>query len=145
VPIFSESLRIRQVNNRKLCAIDHGLVTAITSSRSYNTGRLLETMVYNQRRRKYGREQIFYYKTSTGQEIDFAVQERDRIVELIQVCEQLHDPKTKARELGALVLAREELEFAHATIIIRDEADVIVDEGKSVSLTPFWRWAIEPR
>jgi predicted AAA+ superfamily ATPase len=25
-PIFSESLRIRQVNNRKIYAIDHGLV-----------------------------------------------------------------------------------------------------------------------
>jgi hypothetical protein len=142
-PIFSESLRTRQVNYRKIYAIDHGLVTAMTSSRSYNTGRLLETMVYNQLRRTYGREQIFYYKTSAGHEIDFVTLDRGQVVELIQVCEQLSDPATKERETRASWLAMQELNLANATIITRDETDTLFDAGRSLRLIPFYRWAIE--
>ena len=142
-PIFSESLRKRQVNNRKIYAIDHGLVTAMTSTRSYNTGRLLETMVYNHLRRKYDREQIFYYKTSAGFEIDFVAQERGQITELIQVCAQLDEPSTKERETRAALAAMQELKFAHATIITRDETDTLVEQGKTLHIIPFYRWAIE--
>jgi predicted AAA+ superfamily ATPase len=142
-PIFSESLRKRQVNNRKIYAIDHGLVTAMTSTRSYNTGRLLETMVYNQLRRKYDREQIFYYKTSAGFEIDFVTLERSQIAELIQVCGQLDVPATKERETRAAFAAMQELNLARATIITRDETETLVDRGKTLHIIPFYRWAIE--
>jgi len=143
VPIFSESLRKQQVNNRKIYAIDHGLVTAMTNSKSYNTGRLLETMAYNQLRRKYGREQIFYYKTSGGHEIDFVALERGQVVELIQVCEQLTDPATQERETRASLSAMQELNISNAIIISRDETNTLVDVGKSIHLIPFWRWAID--
>jgi hypothetical protein len=142
-PIFAESLRTRQVNNRKIYAIDHGMVTAMTSSRSYNSGRLLETMVYNQLRRKYGREQIFYYKTSTGYEIDFVALERSQVVELIQVCEQLNDPATKERETRALSSAMQESNLTEATIVTRDETNTIVDARRSIRIIPLYRWAIE--
>jgi predicted AAA+ superfamily ATPase len=143
VPIFSESLRTRQVNNRKIYAIDHGLVTAMTGSRSYNSGRLLETMVYNQLRQHYGRDQIFYYKTSTGHEVDFLALERSQVVELIQVCEQLRDPVTKERETRAISSAMQELNLPHATIITRDETDTPLDAKRSIRLIPFYRWAVE--
>jgi predicted AAA+ superfamily ATPase len=100
-------------------------------------------MVYNQLRQKYGREQIFYYKTSVGYEIDFVALGRGQVVELIQVCEQLNDPATKARETRASSLAMQELDIGSATIITRDESDTQVDDGRSVVITPFYRWAIE--
>ena len=142
-PIFSESLRKRQVNNRKIYTIDHGLVTAMTSTRSYNTGRLLETMVYNHLRRKYDREQIFYYKTSAGYEIDFVTQKRGQVTELVQVCAQLDDTSTKERETRAALAAMQELKLAHATIITRDETDTLVEQRKTLHIIPFYRWAIE--
>ncbi len=141
--IFSESLRKRQVNNRKIYAIDHGLVTAMTSARSYNTGRLLETMVYNQLRRKYGREQIFYYKTSSGYEIDFVTLEHGQAGELIQVCAQLDQPSTKERETRAALAAMQELRLAQAMIITRDETETLAEDGKNLHIIPFSRWAIE--
>ena len=64
VPVFTESLRKKQVNYRKIYCVDLGLVTAMTSSLSYNTGRLLESIVYNQLRRIFHKEQINYYKTT---------------------------------------------------------------------------------
>lgn len=143
VPIFSESLRKRQVNNRKIYAIDHGFVTAMTSARSYNTGRLLETMVHNQLRRKHDREQIFYYKTMAGHEIDFVTLGRNDEFELIQVCEQLGDSATKARETRALLSAMQELNHAAATIITLDETETINDAERRIHVVPFYRWTIE--
>ena len=53
VPIFSESVRKQHVHYRKIYAVDHGLVTAFSQSTTINSGRLLETMVYNQLRRNF--------------------------------------------------------------------------------------------
>jgi hypothetical protein len=100
-------------------------------------------MVYNQLRRKYDREQIFYYKTSAGFEIDFVTLERSQIAELIQVCGQLDVPATKERETRAAFAAMQELNLARATIITRDETETLVDRGKTLHIIPFYRWAIE--
>jgi len=143
VPIFSDSLRKRMVNYRKIYAIDHGLVTATTSSRSYNTGRLLESMVYNQLRRNYNYEEIYYYKTSKGQEIDFLTLKKNNINELIQVCEELTDQKTKSREIDSLCLAMEELNISNATIITRNERDILSKSNREIQVIPFYSWALE--
>ncbi len=143
VPVFSESIRKRQVNYRKNYAVDHGLVTAITSSRSYNTGRLLECMVYNHLRRKYDKEQIYYYKTLKGQEVDFLMLKQGDITELIQVCETIADPSTKSREVNALWSAMDELNIPQAKIITRNEINTFSNANKAIQVIPFYRWAIE--
>lgn len=143
VSIFADSIRARQVNYRKVYAIDHGLVTAMTSSRSYNTGRLLETMVYNQLRRRYEREQIFYYRTSGGNEIDFLTTKQGNVTDLIQVCEQLADPVTKVRETRALFSAMQELDLAEALLIARDHSEMLTDKGRTIRIIPFYAWAME--
>jgi len=143
VSIFSDSLRKRQVNYRKVYAVDHGLVTATVSARSYNTGRLLETMVYNQLRRKFQGDQIYYYKTSRDQEIDFVTLKQGVVHALIQVSEQLTDPATRDREVDSLWLAMQELGLSEATIITRNERDILSKENRTIHVTPFWRWALE--
>ncbi|MFQ5641146.1 MAG: ATP-binding protein [bacterium] len=143
VSIISESVRARQVNYRKIYAIDHGLVTAMTSSRSYNTGRLLETMVYNQLRRKYDREQVFYYRTLHGEEIDFVTTKQGVVTELIQVCEQLTDPLTRNREIGALLSAMQEFDIPEAKIITRDNSETQSEKGRTIRMIPFFAWALQ--
>lgn len=142
VTIFSDSLRKRQVNYKKIYAIDHGLVTGIVSSISYNTGRLLETMVYNQLRRQHSNEEIFYYKTSNNREIDFITIKQGKIHMLIQVVEILVEPRTKARELDSLWLAMQELNILEATIITRNEEDMFKKNKYSIRVIPFWKWAL---
>lgn len=142
VPIFSESLRVRQVNYRKIYAIDHGLVTATASSQSYNTGRLLETMVYNQLRRTYDRERIFYYRTFAGAEIDFVASTQNAAIELIQVCEQLTDSATRDREIEALLAGMDELKLEQATIITRDHSETLSAGDKKIRVIPFYAWAL---
>ena len=145
VPIFFESLRARQVNYRKIYAIDQGLVTAMARSQSYNTGRLLETMVYNQLRREYDREQVFYFRTSGGAEIDFVATKQGVVTELIQVCEQLTDPTTRNRETTAVLSAMQELDLSEATIITRDSSETRSEEGKTIRVIPFYTWALDEK
>lgn len=142
VSIFSDSLRKRQVNYRKIYAIDHGLVTATTNLQSFNTGRLLEAMVYNQLRRKYDKEQIYYYKTSTGEEIDFLVLQQGGLYELVQVSETLIDPKTRQREVDSLWLAMQEINLSEATIITRNETNIFTKADRTIYVIPFYAWAL---
>jgi len=143
VSIFSDSLRKRQVNYRKIYVVDHGLVTALISARSYNTGRLLETMVYNQLRREFHGDEIYYYRTSTGKEIDFVTLKQGAVHELIQVSEQLTDPATRKREVDSLWLAMEELGLSEATIITRNQRDILTKGNRTIHVIPFWIWTLE--
>lgn len=142
VPIFAESIRKQQINYRKIYFVDHGLVTSLVRSRSYDMGRLLETLVYNQLRRQFHRDQLFYYKTTDSQEVDFLIQDRGKVISLLQVCESLEDIKTKEREVETLFQAMAEVEISTATIITRNDSDKIEFEDKLVEVMPFWQWAL---
>lgn len=143
VPILSDSQRKRQVNYKKIYAIDHGLVTATVGTRSYNTGRLLETMVHNHLRIRNSRNQIFYYKTDSGFEIDFVTIDRGDVKRIIQVCENLADPATRDREIRSIVQAMGELGLRESTIITRNERDILKSGNTRIYILPFWQWAIE--
>jgi len=142
VSIYSESIRKQQINYRKIYFVDHGLVTGLVNSRSYNTGRLLETMIYNQLRRRFNHNQIFYYKTMSNQEIDFLVQDRGKILILCQVCESLEEYKTRTREFTALTQAMNELNIKKSIIITRNESEEVIKNDKLIELIPFWKWAL---
>jgi predicted AAA+ superfamily ATPase len=143
VPILSDSTRKRQVNYKKIYAIDHGLVTATVGTRSYNIGRLLETMVYNHLRNRYSRNQIFYYKTDSGFEIDFVTIHRGNVNSIIQVCENLTDAATRERETRSIAHAMEALGLGESIIITRNERDILRSGNNRIYILPFWQWAIE--
>lgn len=142
VPIFSESMKKQSINYRKIYALDHGLVTSIVNAQSYNRGRLLETMVYNQLRRKFNQDQIFYYRTIQNQEIDFLVHDRGKILHLIQVTVQLTDPKTRTREISALAQCMTELKTSRAYLITSSEREDVNQDQGAISVLPFWEWSI---
>ena len=143
VPIFSESVRKQHVHYRKIYAVDHGLVTAFSQSTTINSGRLLETMVYNQLRRNFQKEQICYYKTKDNREIDFVTIKNGAITQLIQVCETLSAPESSAREIQTLYRAMEELSLNRATIITRNERTTFRQTNQSINAIPFWSWCLE--
>ncbi len=142
IPIFTESIKKRQINYRKVYAVDHRLITGIVSSLSYNTGRLLETMVYNQLRRVYSFEEIFYYKTSKNQEVDFLITKQGTIHSLIQVSEIISGIQTEKRETNAMFQAMSELAVYESIIITRNERNLFKKNGYVISAIPFWEWAL---
>jgi predicted AAA+ superfamily ATPase len=116
LPIFTESQQKKMINPKKLYCIDNGLVTAIQSGFSQNTGRLLENYVYLKLRKN--KSILGYYKTQKGHEIDFVVNTKCNL-QFIQVCDSLNSEETRERELRALSEAIKENPKATGLIITR--------------------------
>ena len=61
---------------------------------------------------------------------------------LVQVCESLADPRTRKREVSALLEAMDEMKEAAGTIVTRDEEDRIDADGKRIEVLPAWRFLL---
>jgi hypothetical protein len=106
VPLAARSVRRKQVNPRKVYAVDPGLVQAFTL-RTENYGPLFENLVFNDLRRR-GCD-VAYHLTSEGNEVDFVAQYPDGRTRLYQVCFDPSDEATRRREERALEEAKKEL------------------------------------
>ncbi|PIQ50471.1 MAG: ATPase [Comamonadaceae bacterium CG12_big_fil_rev_8_21_14_0_65_59_15] len=100
VDIASDSERRRQVNPRKIYPVDTGLIALFDRSGKANLGHALETAVLHQLQRRGN--PVNYVRTSAGFEVDFYTRSRTGDESLIQVCTDLDDPSTSAREIRAL-------------------------------------------
>ena len=96
----SASERQRMVNPRKAYPVDPGLIPVFDRTGRANTGHALETAVLVELERR-GFE-VTYLRTPEGYEVDFVARAPDGGMELVQVCADLSDPATAARELRAL-------------------------------------------
>ena len=143
VSIRSYNLAVQAVNPKKIYCVDHALVQAYSQSTSQNIGLVLENMVYISLRRSM--EQIFYYKTSKGDEIDFAVGP-DTDIQLIQVCWELSkESSTREREISSLLDGMEELGLQESWIITGYEEEEFKDErtGKRIHIVPAYSWLLQ--
>ena len=136
VPIHTDSERARQINPRKIYAVDPGLVTACARRGSADTGQLLETAVFVELRRES--PELAYVRTDSGYEVDFVTPSG-----LIQACASIDDPATREREVRAL---REAMaSFGHKTaaiVTLTTDEEIRVAEG-TIRAVPLWRWALE--
>lgn len=142
VPIYSESIRVRHANPRKIYSVDHGLVTACVWSAKENTGRLLENLIFTHLKRVSPWRGIFYYVTESGREVDFIVLDKGKITALIQSAESMTDAGTMKREIESLLEAMEELKISSGTILTRDEGRIIKTNKKTVKIIPAWEWLL---
>jgi predicted AAA+ superfamily ATPase len=101
-------------------------------------GKLLENFVFITLLRKGFKHNLdfFYYKTSSGKEVDFLVLEGGKPNKLIQVCWSMSTQKTKERELGALVEGAKELNLKSTTIITLDETSNYKIDGIEINVIP---------
>ena len=119
---YAFSIKQQQIANKKIYSIDTGLTKSVAFSFSEDKGRFLENTVFLQLRRLYG-EDIYYYKTKKGKEVDFYLPKKKMF---IQVCQSLADPETREREKQALSEAMEEVKGSSGFIITEDEKDTAV-------------------
>ena len=99
----STSERQRMVNPRKAYPVDPGLIPVFDRTGRANLGHALETAVLVELERR--RYEVTYVRTAEGYEVDFLARAADGGTELIQVCADLSDPATAARECRALAAA----------------------------------------
>ena len=138
VIIHSRSFKARQLNPKKMYAIDTGLLNSTSFHMMEDRGALLENLVYMHLRRQG--LQAEYYMTATGSEVDFLVPSgKGGKPLLIQVCWSLDKSETKKREETALQQTMKELAVKRGTIITwLDE----VSAGKNIEVIPAWKWLL---
>lgn len=140
VRIFDASLAKTNTNPKKIYCIDHAMINSVSSGILVNSGHLLENLVFTSLRRFY--RHIHYYKTKSGKEVDFIVQDQSRKRVLIQVSESMADPLTKKREVSALEEAMGEQDTGYGVIVTSNEDDSIQVPAGQIDIIPIWRFLL---
>lgn len=140
VKIFSPSISKQNANAKKIYCIDHSMVTSIAPKILENKGHLLENMMFTYLRRHT--EQIYYYRTKKGNEIDFIWTDNRGSRHLMQISFSLKDPATRKREISSLSFAMEELNLRRSTIITYNEEDLIKVETGVIKIIPAWKYML---
>lgn len=144
IPLASESLRQRQSNPRKVYPIDPGLIGLFDRRGQRQLGQRLETVVALElQRRGYD---LGYGLTENRLEVDFVARHTDGTVHLVQVCAELGDPATLAREIRPLADAMERYGTQTATLVMLElpSAPLDVPAGVRVLSAVDWLLAAEP-
>ncbi len=87
--------------------------------------------------------EIFYWKDHQGNEVDFLIKEKSQIRHLIQVCHDIEDFNTKARELKALKKASRELKCNNLIVITWEYEGEEEAEGIKIVYKPLWKWLLK--
>ena len=141
---FSFKQREQIKSPKKVYAVDTGMVNALAFTFSENIGKLMENTVavelLRQRSGSGSRLELYYWKDQQHREVDFVIQEGADVARLIQVCYDIDDPKTKARELKSLVRAAGELNCHDLLVITWDWEGEEEFKGCDIRFVPLWQW-----
>ena len=123
---------------KKVYFIDNGMLNTVSFKFSKDSGKLLENLVFLELRRR--NKKIFYNKDSY--ECDFIIQEKDKVVQAIQVTESLSSDNEK-REINGALEAMNKFKLEEGIILTLDEERLIETEGKKILVIPVWKWLLE--
>lgn len=135
---YSYSLKAQYTYPRKAFCVDTGLRGAVSFRFSEDIGRLIENLVYLNLRKK---GEIYYWK-DVSSEVDFVVKVGTKILQLIQVCYDIDDPKIKKREIKGLLNAMKYFNLKKGIIITWDYEGLDKIEKKAVEYIPLWKWLL---
>lgn len=139
VPYFSYSLKKQSVNPFKVFTIDIGLRNAIGFRFSKDLGRIYETVVAIELKRK--NKEIYYWKNPQHEEVDFVIKE-DKVRQLIQVCYNINDFDVRKRELRGLIKASKELKCKNLLVITEDFEEEEKLNSRKIKFIPLWKWLL---
>ena len=145
LPKFSFKPKEVLRGDRKVYAVDTGMVNTIVPKTSENIGRLMENAVFLEllRLRHYRKPsvEIYHYRDDKS-EIDFVVREGEKI-ELIQVTYASGRDEIAEREVKGLFRAMELFHLRSGTLITWDYSGKIEAGGKSIDAVPLWKWLLK--
>ncbi|MBF0532155.1 MAG: ATP-binding protein [Candidatus Omnitrophica bacterium] len=142
---FDYKTKEQEKSPRKVYAIDTGLCNVIGFRFSENLGKLAENAVFLSLKRRqagdFGME-IYYWKDEAHREVDFVIKNGLKVNELIQVCWNVDDEKTKAREIRSLLKAMREFKLNKAIVVTGEYEASETLEGKSIEYIPLGKWLL---
>src|SRR3989344_5261820 len=136
---FSYKTKVQFKQNKKIYCIDNGLRNAVSFKFSEDEGKLYENQVFIELKRR--NEEIYYWKYNGG-EVDFVVKKDLNVKELIQVCYDIKDEKTKKREIKSLIYASKELKCNNLIVITEDYKKEEKIDDKKIKYIPLWEWLL---
>ena len=138
MPKFDYSLKKQIHSTKKVYVIDNGLAMYLGFRISKDSGRLLENLVFLDLKRR--KEEIYYY--SNKNECDFILRNGIKITEAIQVCYDFNEDD-KEREINGLLEAMNKFKLKNGLILTYDQEDEFDVNGKSIKVTPVWKWLLK--
>jgi predicted AAA+ superfamily ATPase len=135
VESYSPKIRERLTKVRKTYAIDTGMFNGLSDNPQRTLGRQLENLVFLELKRR--KKEISFFKSQKC-EVDFVCTQNRKPREIIQVCWDISDQGTRAREFKGLSLASAELGKTRQLILTYDNEEVSAD----VSVLPVWKWLL---
>lgn len=143
VPLATDSERRRNSNPRKVYPVDTGMIGAFDTSARANLGHALESAVHDELARRGA--DAGYVRTGQGFEVDFLARAPDGRQELIQVCADITDAGTRARELRALDDAAQEYPRATRRLLVLDRGSLPTSASPGVVVQTVYEWMLAPR
>lgn len=133
-------------SDKKIYAIDSGIIKSVALNSSEDLGHMYENIVAIELlRRKFfgGNLEIYYWKNIQHEEVDFIIKKGLKIIQLIQVCYNPNNQDTKSREIKALTKASEDLRCNNLLVLTHDFEGEERIGNKRIRYTPLWKWLIE--
>ncbi|HRT94424.1 MAG TPA: DUF4143 domain-containing protein, partial [Planctomycetota bacterium] len=125
---------------------DNGLVTATSFRFSSGLGRLYENLVAVALRKQEleGRLEFYFWRGPQHEEVDFVVKQGLRVTQLLQVCADVGDVRTRDREVRALLKASEAMKCKELLVLTEtaereEDASWFGLRGR-IRFVPLWKW-----
>jgi len=138
---YDYSLKKQDTYSKKIYCIDTGLISKTSFNFSENIGRLYENTVFIELKRRG--KNIYFWKDKSDYEIDFLITDKNKVNSLIQVAYDLSNPKTKEREVKALLSGLNEFKLKEGIIITKDLDKEEKIDNKIIKYIPIWKWLLE--
>ncbi|MBI4654328.1 MAG: ATP-binding protein [Nitrospirae bacterium] len=132
----SESVLKRELSEKKVYAVDNGLLNAVTFKFSRDYGKLLENSVFMELHKSGNL--VFFYKSK--RECDFIVMEKSGIKSVIQVAYSIADSGTRKREIEGLVEACRRFSVKSGYVITFSEEETLNEQGVTVNVMPAYKF-----
>lgn len=137
-PLWSRSLKQQIRNPFKIYAIDPVFARAVSVSGDEMLGRLLETIVYGECRRRG--HQTYYWKNPSA-EVDIYLADQKQ---LIQVSYTVQHAGTRQREISSLIKGMEQLKIKSGLILTNSDPTESIQVGTHrIKILPAWQWCLQ--
>ncbi len=140
---ISESLRKIELTLPKVYLVDNGIFRF--NENKLNHGKFLEAAVLQElcKNDLEPNREIFYWRDSTGKEVDFVLRDGTKIKQLIQVAYISNKKEIEDREINSLLKASNLLKCKNLLMITWDYEDKVKFENKTIRFLPLWKWLLE--
>lgn len=132
------SLVDRELGEKKIYAIDNGLLNALDYKFSSDTGKALEQAVFLELKRR--EKNIYFFKDRS--ECDFVVKRNLDVMEAIQVAATIVEEKTRKREIRGLIDCCKRFGLQEGFIITLDAMEEFEVDGIKVMVIPLYHWLL---